>query len=259
MNVATITIGSTRAHGIGKPQVTMDLGDTIVSAEGIHREFRTGDAVLSVLTGLTLRAGKGETVAITGASGVGKSTLLHILGGLDRPTRGQVTIKGVPLNRRSDRELAEFRNHEVGFVFQHHFLLDDFDALENVMIPMLVAGKSRREASRKAELLLDQVGLNYRKQHRPRQLSGGESQRVAVARALANEPEVVLADEPSGDLDTGTGRRLQDLLFRLNSEHGTTFIIATHDRELAARCCRELAIVDGRAQEASREAKNGEV
>ena len=152
-------------------------------------------------------------VAVTGASGVGKSTLLHILGGLDRPSKGRVTVSRTSFEGLSEADLARFRNRKVGFVFQFHYLLDDFKALENVMIPMILGGRSHPEAARRGELLLEQVGLKDRMTHRPKQLSGGEQQRVAVARALANEPEIVLADEPSGNLDTATGRKLHDLLF----------------------------------------------
>lgn len=192
-----------------------------------------------------MKVKRGETVAVTGASGVGKSTLLHILGGLDRPSGGEVTLGTVRLNQQSESELARLRNEKVGFVFQFHHLLQDFTAVENVMMPMLVAGLSTSEATRKSELLLAQVGLSSRTTHRPSQLSGGEQQRVAVARALANNPEVVLADEPSGNLDTTTGRQLHDLLFRLNREQGTTFVVATHNSELAELCGRETTIVAG--------------
>jgi len=185
-------------------------------------------------------------LAVTGASGVGKSTLLHILGGLDRPTSGEVRLDEVEISRLSEQELARLRNQKVGFVFQSHYLLDDFSALENVMIPILLAGKSHTEARRRAELHLADVGLTDRQSHRPKQLSGGEQQRVAVARALANEPGIVLADEPSGNLDTATGRMLHELLFRLNKQNGTTFVIATHNRELADRCDREISMADGR-------------
>jgi len=185
-------------------------------------------------------------IGIIGASGVGKSTLLHILGGLDRPSSGDVSIGGARLSEQTDQQLARFRNRKVGFVFQHHYLMEDFSALENVMLPMLVAGKSPKEASQRSELLLGEMGLSNRRSHRPKQLSGGEQQRVAVARALANNPDVVLADEPSGNLDTATGRKLHDLLFRLNSESTTTFVIATHNLELAENCSRQLEIAAGK-------------
>jgi len=219
--------------------------ENILSAKDIHRQFRTASAVLPVLKGVNLTVAGGETVAVTGASGVGKSTLLHILGGLDRPTSGQVVLKGMSLNEQSEKSLAQFRNKRIGFVFQFHYLLEDFSALENVMIPLMVAGTRKSGAADKGELLLSMVGLKDRMEHRPHQLSGGEQQRVAVARALANDPDIVLADEPSGNLDTATGRRLHELLFELNSQQGITFLIATHNQELAGKCTRHLEIVDG--------------
>jgi len=227
----------------------MESGDTIISAVDISREFPTAEGMLRVLSGVSLDVRKGQMVAVTGPSGVGKSTLLHILGGLDRPTRGQVTVSGTTFTGMSETELARFRNRKVGFVFQFHYLLDDFSALENVMIPMILGGQSRAQATRRGELLLEQVGLRDRRSHRPKELSGGEQQRVAVARALANEPDVVLADEPSGNLDTGTGRKLHELMFRLNAENATTFLVATHNRELADRCHKELQLTDGRLEQ----------
>jgi lipoprotein-releasing system ATP-binding protein len=224
----------------------MDDSQVVVSATDLHREFRTADTVVSVLKGLSVRVDRKEMAAVVGASGVGKSTLLHLLGGLDRPSRGEVAIGGISLNDQSETELARLRNRKVGFVFQHHYLLEDFDARENVMIPMLVAGRDHAHARERAELLMVQVGLSDRMTHRPGQLSGGEQQRVAVARALANDPEIVLADEPSGNLDTVTGRKLHDLLFQLNEDKGVTFVIATHNRELAKSCDRQLEIVDGK-------------
>ncbi|MEW6412022.1 MAG: ABC transporter ATP-binding protein [Candidatus Zixiibacteriota bacterium] len=227
----------------------IDAKESILSAKDIHREFRTANTVLKVLTGVDLDISRRQTVAVTGASGVGKSTLLHILGGLDRPTKGEVLVGGVALTGQSEKSLAMFRNKKIGFVFQFHYLLEDFTALENVMIPLLVAGEKKSDALGKGELLLEQVGLKDRAEHRPHQLSGGEQQRVAVARALANEPDIVLADEPSGNLDTATGRRLHELLFELNSEQSITFLIATHNQELARRCDRNLTIVDGAIRE----------
>jgi predicted ABC-type transport system involved in lysophospholipase L1 biosynthesis ATPase subunit len=227
----------------------MENNEIILSANEIHRTFQTAETALHVLKGVTFAVKRKEMVAVTGASGVGKSTLLHILGGLDRPTQGEVVIAGNALNKQSEMWLAQFRNKHIGFVFQFHYLLEDFTALENVMIPMFVAGKSKQAALERGELLLAQVGLTNRKSHRPRQLSGGEQQRVAVARALANDPDIVLADEPSGNLDTATGRRLHELLFRLNADNGTTFLIATHNRELAEGCHRQLEIVDGKVHE----------
>ena len=231
----------------------MDSNTTILSATDICREFPTVEGTLQVLKGVSLEVKRGQMVAVTGPSGVGKSTLLHILGGLDRPTRGKVTVSGTNFSGMSETDLARFRNRKVGFVFQFHYLLDDFDALENVMIPMILGGHPRSRAVRRGELLLEQVGLRDRRSHRPKELSGGEQQRVAVARALANEPDVVLADEPSGNLDTVTGRKLHDLMFTLNKENATTFLVATHNRELANRCDMEIQLAEGRlAQDTGR-------
>ena len=224
----------------------MENRKDIVTATDLHRDFETPDGILKVIKGLSMSVGEKEMISITGESGVGKSTLLHLLGGLDRPTDGIVMVAGEDISTKSQETLARFRNKRVGFVFQFHYLLEDFSALENVMMPMLVAGKPKRIATEKGELLLEQVGLRDRVKHLPRQLSGGEQQRVAVARALANDPDIVLADEPSGNLDIGTGSRLHELLFSLNKENGTAFVIATHNRELASDCDRELEIVDGK-------------
>lgn len=208
-----------------------------------------GDQTLPVLQGVNLELSRGQVAAVTGVSGVGKSTLLHILGGLDRPTEGSVAVTGTELAGQSEKALARFRNRHVGFVFQFHYLLDDFSALENVMIPMLMAGRSRAEAQADGERILAQVGLKERTGHRPKQLSGGEQQRVAVARALANSPDLVLADEPSGNLDTRTGRALHDLLLRINSEQAITFLIATHNEELAGACHRRFRLAEGMLHE----------
>lgn len=223
----------------------MSIGENILIATDISREFHAPDGNLPVLNGISLQIKRKEMIAVTGASGVGKSTLLHILGGLDKPTNGEVFINGQSLCGRSQEFLARFRNEHVGFVFQHHYLLDDFTALENVMLPILVSGKSRSDARQKGELLLEQVGLSNRGSHLPNQLSGGEQQRIAVARALANDPGILLADEPSGNLDTVTGRRLHDLLLKLNQD-GTSIVVATHNRELAGECHREVEIVNGK-------------
>ena len=223
--------------------------DSILTATDIHREFSTTEQKLQVLNGVSLEIKRGQMASVTGASGVGKSTLLHILGGLDRPSAGSVTIGDQPLAELSESGLARFRNRKVGFVFQFHYLLEDFTALENVLIPMMLAGLNRDQATARTEQLLAQVGLTDRKSHRPKQLSGGEQQRIAVARALANNPDIVLADEPSGNLDTATGRKLHDLLFRLNDENQTSFLIATHNRELADNCHDEYTLVEGRIVE----------
>lgn len=223
----------------------LQTGPATIQAETVSRDFTTGTDTVTVLRSISFQAAQGDMVALTGASGVGKSTLLHILGGLDRPTEGTVHINGINLNEQSDTSLAKFRREQLGFVFQFHYLLDDFSALENVMMPMLINEVDMKTARERGEQLLDRVGLAHRMKHRPKQLSGGEQQRAAVARALANKPAVVLADEPSGNLDTATGRMLHDLLFQLNTELKTTFVIATHNRELASRCTRELALVSG--------------
>lgn len=223
----------------------MSSNNHILTAREIHRQFQTNEGVVRVLNGASITMTRSEMTAITGASGVGKSTLLHLLGGLDRPNAGEIRIGDTLLNNQSETQLARFRTDNVGFVFQSHYLLEDFSALENVMMPQLVLGKSKSEARAKGELLLDRVGLTSRASHRPKQLSGGEQQRVAVARALANDPKIVLADEPSGNLDTETGRKLHELLFALNTENGTTFLIATHNEELAGRCGRILEIKNG--------------
>ncbi len=217
----------------------------ILEAVDLHRVFETAETSLHVLRGISLQVYRGEIVSMIGASGVGKSTLLHLLGGLDRPSKGAVKINGVNLVDQSEKELARFRNKHVGFVFQFHYLLEDFSALENVMIPMLVSDMKKHEAQEKAEHIIELVGLKDRAKHRPAQLSGGEQQRIAVARALANEPDLVLADEPSGNLDTRTGQQLHELLFRLNQDRATTFVIATHNRQLAEGCQRSLEIREG--------------
>jgi lipoprotein-releasing system ATP-binding protein len=227
----------------------MDNLQPVLTASDVHRSYITPETELQVLKGVNLQVKHAEIVAITGESGVGKSTLLHLMGGLDRPNSGQVKIAGEDLFPKDEKELAKLRNDKIGFVFQFHYLLEDFTALENVMIPMMIAGKSKSHVRERAEHILELVGLKDRMTHLPRQLSGGEQQRVAVARALANETEIVLADEPSGNLDISTGRKLHELLFDLNRGNSTTFLIATHNRELAGECHRELEIIDGKAVE----------
>lgn len=220
----------------------------LLEARGVKRDFDTSEGPLAVLKGVELSLNRGEMVAVVGHSGVGKSTLLHILGGLDKPTEGEVEINGRSFEKMDESGLAMFRNSHIGFVFQHHYLLDDFTALENVMIPALIAGNNKKTAQLRAEQLLEAVGLINRKNHRPQQLSGGEQQRVAVARALVNRPGIVLADEPSGNLDVETGRKLHKLLADLNKSDGTTFLIATHNRELAHICNRVVELKEGRIQ-----------
>jgi len=203
---------------------------------------------LVVLDGVDLVIAPAEAVAIIGASGTGKSTLLHLLGCLDGPTAGEVFIDGRPVAGLDDTELALLRNRRIGFVFQFHHLLREFSAVENVMMPMLIAGNAAREAKSHAVDLLEQVGLGARLSHKPTELSGGEQQRVAVARALANRPAVVIADEPSGNLDTHTADQLHDLLFRMRDLHGAALVVATHNRELADRADRILQLKEARLQ-----------
>ena len=221
-------------------------GDVPVRAERIERKFTgaTGEDI-RVLRGIDLEVERGHTLAIVGPSGAGKSTLLHVLGGLDLPSSGRIWLGGRELSALPDLELARIRNGYVGFVFQFHHLLRDFTALENVMMPQLIAGIDRRRARQRALDLLAQVGLAGRVEHRPAKLSGGEQQRVAVARALANEPPVLLADEPSGNLDQETSERLHDVLFELVRDHGTALVVVTHNASLADRCDRVLELRDG--------------
>jgi lipoprotein-releasing system ATP-binding protein len=214
-------------------------------AAGICRSFETTEGTIEVLKGVNLELNQGDMVAVVGESGVGKSTLLHILGGLDKPNNGTVAINGEKLLTKSETELANFRNRHLGFVFQHHYLLEDFSALENVMMPYLIAGNDHKSAKSHAEQLLAEVGLSDRLTHRPRQLSGGEQQRVAVARALANNPNIVIADEPSGNLDIKTGEKLHRLLWELNETKGITFLMATHNYNLAHICRKIVKLENG--------------
>lgn len=226
-----------------------------VRAEGIERTFTgaTGEDI-RVLRGIDFEVGRGQTVAIVGPSGAGKSTLLHVLGGLDLPSSGRIWLGGRELSALGDVELARIRNGFVGFVFQFHHLLRDFTALENVMMPRLIAGVDKGQARKRALDLLSQVGLANRVEHRPAKLSGGEQQRVAVARALANEPPVLLADEPSGNLDQETSERLHDVLFELVRDHGTALVVVTHNTSLADRTDRVLELRDGVLRPRSKEA-----
>lgn len=218
-----------------------------LEALGLEKSFLGGDGSrLHILRGIDLAIGRGEAIAITGASGAGKSTLLHLLGALDRPTGGVVMVGGRTLAGLHDEELASIRNRHIGFVFQFHHLLREFTALENVMMPLLVAGVSLGDARDRAGDLLGEVDLSDRLTHKPRALSGGEQQRVAVARALVNEPLVLLADEPSGNLDTETGQRLHDLLFDLRERRALSLVIVTHNTDLAGRADRRLVLEAGR-------------
>jgi lipoprotein-releasing system ATP-binding protein len=218
----------------------------LIFAEQVVKGYRTAAGYVPVLQGLDLEVAAGEMLAITGASGVGKSTLLHVLGTLDRPEAGAIRIAGEEvLSLRQDR-LREFRNKTIGFVFQFHHLLPEFTAIENVMMPLLIARTPAGPARTRASALLDELGLQARHEHRPSALSGGEQQRVAVARALAQSPRALLADEPTGNLDQESGDRLHGLLRRLNQERGTTVVVVTHNQRLAAACDRTLRLESGR-------------
>ncbi|HYQ47744.1 MAG TPA: ABC transporter ATP-binding protein [Thermodesulfovibrionales bacterium] len=218
----------------------------IIEAVGLSKSFRTEAGELEVLKGIDLAFHEREMVAITGASGAGKSTLMHILGALDRPSSGKVLFRGTDVFSMDETSRARFRNRSIGFVFQFHHLLPEFNALENVMLPGLISGMTRASAEEKARGLLNELGLSSRLVHRPGELSGGEQQRVAVARALMQDAGLVLADEPTGNLDTATGNSLFDLLLSLNSSKGITFVIVTHNTGLADRCHRVLRMADGR-------------
>lgn len=213
----------------------------MIQLEGITKSFGS----LQVLKGIDLIINKGEVVSIVGPSGAGKTTLLQIMGTLDKPDSGRIVLNGTEVNRLKEKELSAFRNKEIGFVFQFHQLLPEFTALENVMIPVLIQGISASEAKKNAREMLDFLGLAERASHKPAELSGGEKQRVAVARALINHPSVVLADEPSGSLDTQSKIELHRLFFDLRDKLGQTFVIVTHDEELAAQTDRTIHIVDG--------------
>jgi lipoprotein-releasing system ATP-binding protein len=222
------------------------MSEALIVARGVKKGYRTAAGYVPVLDGLDLDVAKGEMLAVVGASGVGKSTLLHVLGTLDRPEAGTVTVGGADVFQLGEDRLRAFRNRTLGFVFQFHHLLPEFTALENVMMPLLVARKPPAEAKRTAEALLAEMGLSDRGHHRPGALSGGEQQRVAVARALVQSPEALLADEPSGNLDQATGDRLHDLLRRLNREKGITLVVVTHNDRLAAASDRVLRLESGR-------------
>ena len=225
---------------------------TVLEGIDLAKEFVGGDGgLLTVLDGVSVTVQQGEMVAIVGASGAGKSTLLHVLGALDRPTRGRVTIGDVDLSGLGDEELARLRNEKVGFVFQFHHLLREFSALENVMMPLRIAGWAPSTAEKRATELLVRVGLGGRMSHRPAQLSGGEQQRTAVARALAVDPAILLADEPSGNLDHANAERLHALFEELSRDLEIAMVIVTHNRALAARADRVLLLEDGKLSEVS--------
>ena len=222
----------------------------VLEAHDLHKGYVGGDGgAINVLSGVDLAVSPREMVAIVGASGAGKSTLLHVLGALDKPSRGYVVVGGEPINGLNDEQLAALRNRSVGFVFQFHHLLREFSALENVMMPLRISGKDVASARSRAEELLSRVGLSGRMHHLPSALSGGEQQRTAVARALAMDPKVVLADEPSGNLDLANGEMLHDLLTEVVNDLEIGMVVVTHNRSLAARASRVLLLENGKLSE----------
>jgi lipoprotein-releasing system ATP-binding protein len=223
-----------------------ELRPLIVQIENLEKTYATARGALTLFRGLSLEVQAGEMVAIVGQSGAGKSTLLHILGALDAPTAGSVLCSSVHVSQLSAREAAAFRNREIGYVWQFHYLLPEFTALENVALPLLAGGMKKPEATAKALHWLREVGLEDRADHRPGELSGGEQQRVALARALVNSPRLLLADEPTGDLDGTTAGRVFELIERLHATHGLTSILVTHNLDLAVRCTRILKLEGGR-------------
>ena len=224
--------------------------EPMLRCERLHKSYVDSDGSdLPILKGVDLEVGSSEVVAVVGASGAGKSTLLHLLGGLDHPTHGEVYLGGELLSELDERRLAEIRNRRVGFVFQFHHLLREFTALENIMMPVLIGNSGLSEARKRGYELLSDVGLEDRAGHKPAQLSGGERQRVAVARALANAPGVLLADEPSGNLDNRTAQGLHDLFFRLRSDRAIAVVLVTHNRELAGQADRVMELRDGHLSE----------
>ncbi len=222
------------------------MNENVLEAHEIYKSYPTADGQIDVLLGINLKIKRGEIVAVVGPSGVGKSTLLHILGILDRPTRGQLRMDSTQVSSLSDDQLAKLRNSTVGFVFQFHYLLPELSALENVMMPGMIAGKKAEELIEPARELLGRVGLAERESHRPNQLSAGEQQRVAIVRALINNPKVVLADEPSGNLDFANSQTLHALLWELSRTLEKTFVIATHNLELAGKADRVLELRSGK-------------
>jgi lipoprotein-releasing system ATP-binding protein len=245
--------------------VDMGMGGSVVSVAAMHqqvgvenallevrdlrKEYVTGRGRLRLFDGLSFSVAKGELLAIVGASGAGKSTLLHILGALDAPTSGALYFASIHLNKLSSRQAADFRNREVGYVWQFHYLLPEFTAAENVALPLLARGESRKQAESKALTWLNEVGLADRAEHQAGELSGGEQQRVSLARALVTEPRMLLADEPTGDLDAETADRVFSLIQRVHASHGLTSILVTHNQELAGRCDRVMRLEAGHMEE----------
>ena len=223
-----------------------EVSTQVIVTRGLEKSYVMGGGEVMALSGVDLEVAHGEMVAVMGVSGAGKTTLLHLLGALDRPTKGEVILEGKSLSDRSEAELARLRNQHVGFVFQFHHLLPEFSGLENVMIPGLLRGARKKEAEEQAKELLDRMGLADRWNHRPGELSGGEQQRVAIARALINNPSIVLADEPTGNLDSSTAETIFELLREINERNGQTILVATHNSSMAEKMDRVIAVVDGK-------------
>ncbi len=221
------------------------MNKPLIIVEELHKDFSSGNEVLAILKGLSFTLEAGVSMAIRGESGSGKSTLLNILGGLDKATRGRVAVGSYEIQSLAETALTSYRSHFVGFVFQFHYLLKDFTALENIMLPAFVAGLSKKEAMEKAKALLAEVKMDERAHHFPSQLSGGERQRVAVARSLVNDPELVLADEPTGNLDPANSAMVADILFDLASKKGKTLVVVTHDERIAARADQRFFLEAG--------------
>ncbi|HEX2876731.1 MAG TPA: ABC transporter ATP-binding protein [Polyangiaceae bacterium] len=224
------------------------MPEALVIVEDLHKSFLHMGRRLDVLRGIDLNIHAGQILAIVGASGAGKSTLLHCIGTLDLPSAGRIRLGGEELTTMSGSRLAAVRNRSIGFVFQFHHLLPEFNALENVMLPGLIQGKSRKEMERRASALLEEVGLSHRVSHRPGELSGGEQQRVAVARALVLDPKLLLADEPTGNLDSSTSDAIHDLFFQINKQHGTTIVVVTHNSAFAESMPRVVRMRDGKVE-----------
>lgn len=222
------------------------MGESFIKLENLHKSFEKGEGRLEVLKGLDLELEKGEMLAVLGASGAGKSTILHILGGLERPTEGRVLYEGKDIYAMSDGVLSDFRNSEIGFVFQFHHLLPEFTALENVMMPALIARMKNEEAKERANELLDKMGLRERTSHKPGELSGGEQQRVAIARALIISRGALLADEPTGNLDSKTGEAVFSTMTQVTEDLGITVVMVTHNEQLASKFARQIVVQDGR-------------
>lgn len=222
------------------------MSEVLLRAEAITKEYRKDGASVRVLQGVDLNINEGETVAILGSSGAGKSTLLHVLGTLEPPSSGKILYNQQDVSSFSSEKVARFRNREIGFIFQFHYLLQEFTALENVLMPALIAGEDRKKFEDRAASLLQEVGLGHRLTHRPAELSGGEQQRVALARALVMNPRLLMADEPTGNLDSTNAQKVKDLFLQLSESRGITIVLVTHDEEIAKNFSRQLVMRDGK-------------